>query len=98
MGQRAAHARRRRGLAALLLLAVALATAGYLGSYRGSRTLDETGLASYGSAFVPPPSVEVPYRPGWDMPAAGLIATLGVAGAAGLLRSREGSADARNPR
>lgn len=86
MGERAGHAPRRRGLAALLLLAVALAAAGYLGSYRSSRTLDETGLTSYGSVFVPPPSVEVPYRPGWVLPAAGLISTLGVAGAVGLLR------------
>jgi len=87
MGQRAGHARRRRLLAALLLVAAGFVAAAYLSSYRGSRTLDDTGLTSNGSDFVPPPSVQVPYRPAWVVPATLLIATLGIAGAAGLLRS-----------
>ncbi len=75
-----------RVVLALSLIAVGLAAAAYLHSYRGSRTLDLRGLTSYGSAFVPPPSVKVPYRPAWDNPAAVLVAVLGVGGAVALLR------------
>ncbi len=81
-----------RVVSALCLVAVGLAAAVYLHSYRGARTLDLRGLTSYGSAFVPPPSVKVPYRPGWDDPAAVLVAVLGVGSAVALLRleTREG--------
>jgi hypothetical protein len=86
MGHAPGHSGRHRAVTALLLLAVGLAAAGYLASYRSSRTIDETGLTSYGSAFVPPASVTVPYRPGWVVPAAVLVGTLGIAGAAALIR------------
>jgi hypothetical protein len=73
-------------LAALLLAAAGLAAAVYLHSYRELRTIDLTGLTSYGSAFVPPPNVEVAMRPSWGDPAALLVLVAGVGGAAVLLR------------
>ena len=75
-----------RVVGALSLVVVGLAAGVYLHSYRASRALDLRGLTSYGSAFVPPRSVRVPYRPGWGDPAAVLAAVLGVGGATALLR------------
>ena len=78
-----------RAVGAICLVAVGLAAAVCLHAYRASRTVELSGLTSYGSAFVPPPSAKVPYRPGWDDPAAVLVALLGVGGAAAVLRPRE---------
>jgi hypothetical protein len=75
-----------RAVGAICLVAAGFAAAVCLHSYRGARTLDLSGLTSYGSSFVPPPSVKVPYRPGWDDPAAVLVAVLGVGGAVAVLR------------
>ena len=75
-----------RVVGAICLVFAGLAAAVYLHSYRGARTLDLRRVTSYGSAFVPPPRVEVPYQPGWDDPAAVLVAVLGVGGAVALLR------------
>ena len=75
--------------AALLLVAAGLAAAVFLHSYRESRAIDLRGLTSYGSAFVPPPSVTVARRPGWDDPAALAIVVLGLGGAAALLPIRK---------
>ena len=81
-----------RVVGAICLVSAGLAAAVYLHSHRAARALDLRGLTSHGSAFVPPPRVNVQYRPGWDDPAAALVAVLGVAGAAALLRldAREG--------
>ncbi len=78
-----------RVVGALALLALGIAAAVYLHSYRESRTLDLSGLTSYGSSFVPPPSVNVSRRPGWDDPAAVLALALGAGGAVALLRTRK---------
>ena len=75
-----------RVVGALSLVVFGLAAAVYLHSYRESRTLDLGGLTSYGSAFVPPPSVKVRHRPGWGDPAAVVVAVLGIGGAVTLLR------------
>lgn len=78
----------KRVLVALVLAAVSLAAAVYLhSSYREVRTYDLSSLTSYGSAFVAPPVVEVPYRPAWADPAALLIALLGVGGGVGIIAS-----------
>ncbi len=74
-----------RGVGALCLIVVAIPAAAYLHSYHGSRTLDLRGLTSSGSAFVPPATVKVPYRPWWDDPAAVFVAVLGLGGAGALL-------------
>ena len=86
-----------RVVGALSLVVFGIAAGVYLHSYRASRTLDLRGLTSHGSAFVPPPSVKVPYRPGWDDPAAVLVAVLAVGGAVALLRldAREEKRDGR---
>lgn len=76
-----------RLVGALALLALGLAAAVYLHSYREPRTLDLSGLTSYGSSFVPPPRVTVSRRPAWDDPAAVLALALGAGAAVALLRA-----------
>ena len=78
-----------RVVGALALLALGIAAAVYLHSHREPRTLDLSGLSSHGSSFVPPPSVSVSRRPGWDDPAAVLALALGAGGAVALLRPRK---------
>ncbi|MGZ4380100.1 MAG: hypothetical protein ACXVZ2_04260 [Gaiellaceae bacterium] len=79
----------KRVVGALALLALCITAAVYLHSYRETMQLDLSGLTSYGSSFVPPPSVTVSRRPGWDDPAAALALVLGAGGAVALLRRAE---------
>ena len=53
----------KRVVGALALLALCITAAVYLHSYRETMKLDLSGLTSYGSSFVPPPSVTVSRRP-----------------------------------